>query len=252
MEKNKTKNNKLKRFKQIIWGIIVVFVLVIVGCHLYSYIPTFSDSEIASYTEEIETNYLESNFMVYIDNYYSKEDKQFYKRNIGSAFTYKFEDNRYYLITNEHVVNVTIEEEITKSVLTVVDYIGKEYNAVVENYDASIDTAVISFEKTTIDYRLLELSKSSPSLKQKVISISSPKGVQNTITFGAIKNFDLDKIYSTAKIEVGSSGSPLLDKDFKVIGLVNSCNQTLLGEWKETIAIRIDKVISFLENNELS
>jgi tetratricopeptide (TPR) repeat protein len=85
---------------------------------------------------------------------------------------------------------------------------------------AGVDLAILKFRATDVPF--LTLGKSTTAVEgQKVIVIGNPTGLTGTVSDGIISAFREDRslIQITAPISPGSSGSPVMDEEGKVIGV---------------------------------
>jgi hypothetical protein len=83
-----------------------------------------------------------------------------------------------------------------------------------------IDLAILKFSADGVSF--LKLGTSTDAVEgQQVIVIGSPEGLQGTVTEGIISAFRENRsmIQITAPISHGSSGSPVIDEDGRVIGV---------------------------------
>jgi len=85
------------------------------------------------------------------------------------------------------------------------------------------DLAVLKFLAVDVPYLRLGNSKAAVE-GQHILVIGNPNGLQGTVSDGLISAFREDRSYMqiTAPISPGSSGSPVLDEEGKVIGVAVS------------------------------
>ena len=159
----------------------------------------------------------------------------------GVAF-YKTERSRggYYvfLLTNCHVA--ATQEGYNSVSYSVTDYAGNKYTAhlfkntqkEVSAISADYDLACLYFE-TTVDYTCLEIADEDPVKNQTVVALGAPENQSNAITFGkvcdyiktevqadkSLSNVTFDVIYHDAYIDNGSSGGPLIDANYRIVGI---------------------------------
>jgi hypothetical protein len=85
------------------------------------------------------------------------------------------------------------------------------------------DLAVLKFFAVDVPY--LQLGSSQAAVEgQHILVVGNPNGLQGTVSDGLISAFREDRSYMqiTAPISPGSSGSPVLDEEGKVIGVAVS------------------------------
>jgi|SRR5580692_5949148 serine protease Do len=85
------------------------------------------------------------------------------------------------------------------------------------------DLAILKFFAVDVPYLRLGSSQSAVE-GQHILVIGNPGGLQGTVSDGLISAFREDRSYMqiTAPISPGSSGSPVLDEEGKVIGVAVS------------------------------
>ena len=127
-----------------------------------------------------------------------------------------------YLVTNSHVVeNAGLEKGFKVVFIETPDRIRDVGVVVVE--DRKNDLAIVkTFKKT---HKPLKLGKyNKVKLGDDIFVFGSPKGLSGTLSKGIVsakrKGSDFQLLQITAPISQGSSGSPVLSKDLKVIGVV--------------------------------
>ena len=128
------------------------------------------------------------------------------------------------LVTNSHVVdNATVENNI--KIVVVETQTGVKDIGFVFAEDIKNDLAIIKTVKNT--HKPLKLGKyNKVKMGDEIFVLGSPHGLIGTLSKGIVsskrKVDDLQLLQITAPISQGSSGSPVLSKDLKVIGVVVS------------------------------
>jgi serine protease Do len=151
-------------------------------------------------------------------------DKMFKGQGIGSAFV--IDSNKYYLVTNNHVIEKAKEIYITFPDNSV------KYKAQVVGSDPFTDLALIKLDITDKNVKIPALEfDDSDSIKigEWVIAVGNPYGFDYSATVGVISaknrtidvgNLHLEDLLQTdAPINPGNSGGPLVDLNSKVIGV---------------------------------
>jgi S1-C subfamily serine protease len=170
----------------------------------------------------------------------------------GSGFVCEYNGNTV-IVTNNHVIDGA-------STITVTFADGNTYTATLIGADSTTDLAVLSTDAPTSEYYPLEIASSSLlSVGDAVIAIGSPYGLSGTMTTGIISALDrtisvsddsgttttqmTGIIQTSAAINSGNSGGPLLTYDGKVIGITTAIvsNSDGLG-----FAVPSDTILSFL------
>lgn len=148
----------------------------------------------------------------------------------GSGFVYEFEC-RMVIITNNHVVENAVS-------ITVTFGDGNTYDAEVLGADASTDLAVLSADAPASESYPLEIvSSATVSVGDYVVAIGSPYGLAGTMTTGIVSALDrtititedmggsydiTGLIQTSAPINSGNSGGPLMTYDGQVIGITTA------------------------------
>jgi serine protease Do len=151
-------------------------------------------------------------------------DKMFKGQGIGSAFV--IDSNKYYLVTNNHVIEKAKEIYITFPDNSV------KYKAQVVGSDPFTDLALIKLDITDKNIKIPALEfDDSDNIKigEWVIAVGNPYGFDYSATVGVISaknrtidvgNLHLEDLLQTdAPINPGNSGGPLVDLNSKVIGV---------------------------------
>jgi serine protease Do len=151
-------------------------------------------------------------------------DKMFKGQGIGSAFV--IDSNKYYLVTNNHVIEKAKEIYITFPDNSV------KYKAQVVGSDPFTDLALIKMDITDKNIKIPALEfDDSDNIKigEWVIAVGNPYGFDYSATVGVISaknrkidvgNLNLEDLLQTdAPINPGNSGGPLVDLNSKVIGV---------------------------------
>lgn len=178
----------------------------------------------------------------------------------GSGVIFKKEVNgslnRYYFITNHHVISGGTKFEVTL-------FNDDEYEATLVGSDKTTDIALLYFESNKL-YQTVELgSSSSLRVGQVVLACGNPKGIslRGSVSFGIVnglnrnliengsQNSILEFVQHDAVINSGNSGGGLFNLDGECVG-INSIKY--VGEEIEGLnfAIPIDlvkEVISEIE-----
>jgi S1-C subfamily serine protease len=129
------------------------------------------------------------------------------------------------LMTNHHV----IEDCIDQGRLTIRNYDGEIFDAVLENYDAENDLALLSAD---VEMSYLDLADYPPSPGYWVMSFGSADGVEGSIAIGNVLNITTDnEILITAALSLGNSGGPLVDNEGNVFGVSTAVSTTELSQY---------------------
>ncbi|HOV37244.1 MAG TPA: Do family serine endopeptidase [Spirochaetales bacterium] len=147
--------------------------------------------------------------------------REFRNRGLGSGIIVKKEKNRYYVLTNNHVIgnaeeiNVRLNDQ-------------REFKASLVGKDERKDVAVISFEGDP-DIPLAVLGDSATlEVGDWVLAVGNPYGLESTVTAGIVSALGRkggpeenisDFIQTDAAINQGNSGGALVNLAGEVVGV---------------------------------
>lgn len=186
----------------------------------------------------------------------------------GSAFIYKVDGDKAYLLTNAHVVEKTRE-------LKVYFRNGSQIDAHLEGADTNFDLAVVSVKRSELpsEAKAIKLSDEEPTRGDDVIAMGTPIDPEfyNTTTRGVVSGvgrafaktsskdksvYFQDYIQVDAAINHGNSGGPLFNKKGEVIGINTLIRSGSVSSPVSNIALSIPthiikEVIPYIERNEV-
>ena len=152
-----------------------------------------------------------------------EREREFRSQGMGSGIIIRFESGKYYVLTNNHVIDRTSE-------ITVATRDGTEYPVELVGRDARRDLAILSFS-TSDRFPLAELGDSDTvKVGDWAIAMGNPLGEQFafSVTMGIVSavgrtggpggNIN-DFIQTDASINQGNSGGPLVNIRGEVIGI---------------------------------
>jgi putative serine protease PepD len=133
----------------------------------------------------------------------------------GTAFVVASDEARSRLLTSYHVI-----AEAWRSYRRNVRLTGVEASAIgtIEAVDVEADLAVIDVEAT---WSSLEVAPSQPETGEEVLVLGSPMGLEGTITRGVVSGTREGFLQLSAAVSPGSSGSPVLDAEGRVLAVVS-------------------------------
>ena len=196
--------------------------------------PTTS-VDAAKMTNDITTDKIHALFTIYAENQKSKGSTLTAQ---GSGVAFHQQDGYVYILTNCHVV---LKREDYRSVkYSVKDYVGDTYSAELCHFagksesaiSADYDLAVIRF-KTDSTYTTLNIAVSDPAVGETIVALGAPEHQANAITFGkvvsyittevdadpSLSNVQFPVIYHDAFIDSGSSGGPIINSNYEIVGI---------------------------------
>ena len=162
--------------------------------------------------EKLITNVQDSTVTVYCRPIDPKS-----KAKLGSGWAIDLENDQgkrfqTTLITNHHVIEDCLDG---KGKVTVSALYGKEYQAVIDNWDEENDLAAIG---SALEVTPLKLSEYEPFPGYWVAAIGSADGYEGSVAFGNVLNGTQFEILMTAPLSRGNSGGPLVDNEGNVVG----------------------------------
>ena len=229
-------NNKNNKFVE---GLLIGILLITIGaCGMYFFMKTLPGTTIVNKSEK-EVTVNENGIADAVEKVYdSVVVVEVYQNNklygSGSGFIFKREGNKYYIMTNNHVVDSSNGVKVTLSDNTTFDttLVGK---------DKYLDIAVLSFESDK-DIAVAEIGSSTDvRVGDTVFTVGAPIDSSLfswTVTRGVLSGKDRMVSVSTnsnsntadyirsalqtdATINSGNSGGPLCNSNGEVIGITN-------------------------------
>lgn len=159
--------------------------------------------------------------------YYDWFNNEQYSEGTGSGVVIKEERDKFYVVTNYHVVDGATEvvAEISQDQIVPASLVG---------YDEDSDLAVVCILKKDIPsgyeqaIRPIQIGQSKAlEVGEPAIAIGNPLGYNNTVTYGVVSALDRkvnedqanDYIQTDAAINPGNSGGALVNKSGELIGI---------------------------------
>ena len=152
----------------------------------------------------------------------------YYTQVQGSGFVYNF-SGRMVVITNYHVVQGAVN-------LTVTFIDGNGYAATVLGSDPYVDLAVLSVNAPSSEFKPLEIvSSSTLKVGDIVVAVGNPYGLAGSMSIGIVSALGriiteeqtsgypiANVIQTTAPLNPGNSGGPLLNLQGQVVGITTA------------------------------
>ncbi|MFO7731219.1 MAG: Do family serine endopeptidase [Spirochaetia bacterium] len=149
------------------------------------------------------------------------QEREFRSQGLGSGVIVRNEGNKYYILTNDHVVGEADE------IIAVLND-GKEYTATLVGKDPRKDLALVMFESEQGNIPIAELGDSDDTqVGDWVLAVGSPFGFVSSVTAGIVSakgrsgpqgNIS-DFIQTDAAINRGNSGGALVNIHGEVVGI---------------------------------
>jgi len=166
-------------------------------------------------------------FKKFFEEPFKKAPREYHSRSLGSGFIFKRDGDKYYILTNYHVIKDADKIVIKLSDKTEIR--GKKVKIV--GKDKSTDIAVLMI-KTDKDLPVLKLGDSDKiKVGDWAIAVGNPFGLDRTVTVGVISAKGRSGIFlpegpiyenfiqTDAAINPGNSGGPLVNLKGEVIGI---------------------------------
>lgn len=153
----------------------------------------------------------------------------------GTGVIFYADATYYYVLTNHHVVF----SQSTNVAYQIVDYQGNLFNASLFASDSTYDLAILRFRKLGQTFPVVGLASANPEINHRIAVIGYPNFQVNAIVTGHTDsyqrvniesgtqieiNLDFDVLVTTASVRSGSSGSPVFDINFHVVGIIYAGN----------------------------
>ncbi|MBU0996634.1 MAG: serine protease [Firmicutes bacterium] len=144
---------------------------------------------------------------------------------IGSGTIIFSDEEYYYALTCEHVIDGDVETIVSKQVMTI-DEVITDFEVVAS--DSDLDLAVIKFSKESrINLFPLLFHGGEPSINETILSIGNPLGNYNYLTIGSylgettLLELDLSRlvIQTNAYLPSGFSGGAMTNLEGELIGI---------------------------------
>ena len=152
----------------------------------------------------------------------SPQFRDFRTEGIGSGVVVRRDNDRYYVLTNDHVIGEADEINVTLDD-------GRSFDGELVGKDARKDLALVFFDAPGVDIPEARLGDSDRlRVGDWVVAIGTPFGFQSTVTAGIVsalerrggpQNNISDFIQTDAAINQGNSGGALVNLDGEVVGI---------------------------------
>jgi tetratricopeptide (TPR) repeat protein len=186
---------------------VILTVPLLFGCSSHRFKTYFSEPHLVRLTNSVQRS-------VVTITTYDLEKKPI---GIGSGF---FIDKRGHLITNYHVLRGAYAAEV--KTLDGLEYPVKRILA----HNQAADLIKVSVEIPEASVQYVKVTAVVPAIAERILVVGSPLGLDQTVSEGivsAVREFHgRGKIFQmSAPVSQGSSGSPVINMDGKVIGVVS-------------------------------
>lgn len=145
----------------------------------------------------------------------------------GSGFIIKH-NGEYYVITNAHIV--VFSKTLTASLIQISTWDDEVFDCKMVGFSSDMDIAVLKInipKKSKKQFHSLSFKLGTVEVGDEIIAIGAPNNLENTMSFGRISHVKREVglvpyyCYQIENFAVpGSSGSPAMDKDCKVMGMI--------------------------------
>lgn len=131
------------------------------------------------------------------------------------------------IITNKHVVELGSTGVYVPGTFVIMSD-GRQLPAFVVGVHDTLDVAVLRVEPGSL--KPLPLSPTPPALGQLLVVIGYPLSVGPQVSLGVFSMDNGTEFYTDADISPGNSGSPVLNPDGAVVGMVSGIVQAGYGD----------------------
>jgi S1-C subfamily serine protease len=162
------------------------------------------------------------------------KQEEFRRSGLGSGIIVRRRENRYFVVTNNHVIGAANDIRVTLDE-------GQTFSAGLVGRDPRKDLALLSFESEQV-LPVAELGDSELlAVGDRVMAVGAPLGLESSVTMGIISalgrrggpgNNISDFIQTDAAINPGNSGGALVDLAGRIIGIntwIASTTGTFMG-----------------------
>ncbi|HHF52961.1 MAG TPA: DegQ family serine endoprotease [candidate division WOR-3 bacterium] len=166
-------------------------------------------------------------FKKFFEEPFKNMPREYHSRSLGSGFIFKKDGNKYYILTNYHVIKNADKIIIRLSDKTEIK--GKEVKIIGKDKNTDIAVLMIKSDK---ELPVLKLGDSDRiKVGDWAIAVGNPFGLDRTVTVGVISAKGRSGIYlpegpiyenfiqTDAAINPGNSGGPLVNLKGEVIGI---------------------------------
>lgn len=146
----------------------------------------------------------------------------------GSGTVIKKEDNKTYILTCYHVIDIGTSESSLQNTPTVARFIIDEhgklkgqlmYAAEIVKIDEMNDLALLMIFYNDDEMRVSPIAKQHPKKGDEIYSVGNPLGYVGTVSKAILSNI-IEGFYITdGTITFGNSGGGLYNKEFELIGV---------------------------------
>ena len=207
----------------------------------------------AKYTLDAEsvTNKLTTEYMQGLVSITCEKNSLSSSSGAGSGAIFKVEGNKYYVVTNAHV--------LSSSSVYVTDCYGNKKSGVIVSKSDSYDLGIVTF-RSDKPLKVLSLATEGITAYECCISLGYPKLQKNAITYGRVERYTdtsgdnsmaFQVIQHSAIVTSGCSGGPLLNAQFQIVG-INFAKANDGEEFTTGFAIPIVEVRRFIINSNIA
>jgi S1-C subfamily serine protease len=156
-----------------------------------------------------------------------------------------------YILTNCHVVsNINLEEAYVK-------FVGNMFDTCVKNiiptaFEYSSDLAIIVIPRVTENFLIAELAAETPNTGDEILNIGFPISIVHFCSRGTYTKTNSRYFFSSDLATApGASGSPVFNKEGKLVGLIRAINLAPMPKTKNWLGCERENSILFLVRNSV-
>ena len=149
---------------------------------------------------------------------------------VASGFIVKIQERGSYAITAAHVCETAVPPTTppvrAESSYVAVTADGRQYKAIVLDYNSEIDVCMLFVENLKHDVQAVKISNRPPTIGEKVYNYAAPRGIYRpgivTLIEGRFNGFAGGVAWYTLPAAPGSSGSMIVNGEGELVGMVHS------------------------------
>lgn len=178
---------------------------------------------------------------------------------LGSGVIFHSEAGYYYVLTNDHVV--AKNETYNTIAYYVYDTYGNKYTATLMATDPGYDLAVLRFAMGDDTLGVAGFAEANAEVGDILIAIGNPTGIINSVTYGSCTRYATASVdggqitfpvgWHDAPTNRGSSGGAVFNTAMKIVGINFGGNTYDDGSYTVGTFVPLDKVLEFLDTNNL-
>lgn len=217
----------------------------LVGC---SYLPASPSPLPDDYVPSVSTEDVLEQGNLSPDGFSAAQRMTVRVRNVGCNYLKTgtgFAVDAHTLVTNRHVIEDTTDLQVTT-------YDGRTIDVTAASATTVADLAIITTDQSM--HAFAELAQEDPAEGDAITVTGYPNGGQLTTVSGVVLGPTPDPLgaalgqvlATTAEVEPGSSGSPVLNEDGEIVGVIYAKNES-----EQSFMVSVSVLRSLLDQDQL-